>query len=105
MQSDRKALYESLGTLAGDVEKALGAEDHQDLLDRIAMRHNDIMEDLGRHGDETDPEMRDVIENANLKVKKLMSTIQTMQADIRSQLSTMNNRRLIQSGYQSKDAR
>lgn len=104
MRSNRKALYESLGNLTVDVEKALQSDD-QDTLDRLALCHDQIMETLVRGGDETDADMKDTIKDADMKIRKLISTIQTMQADIKSQLSTMNNRRLIQSRYQSKDAR
>ncbi len=104
MRSNRKALYESLGNLTVDVEKALQSDD-QGTLDRLALCHDQIMETLARGGDETDAGMMDAIKDADRKIRKLISTIQTMQADIRTQLSTMNNRRLIQSRYQSKDAR
>lgn len=104
MRSDRKALYESLGNLTVDVEKALQSDD-QDALDRLTLCHDRIMETLALGGGETDADMKDAIKDADMKIKKLISTIQTMQADIRTQLSTMNNKRLIQSRYQSKDAR
>lgn len=104
MRSDRKTLYESLGNLTVDVEKALQSDD-QEALDRLTQCHDRVMETLAQGGGETDAGMMDAIKDADRKIRKLISTIQTMQADIRTQLSTMNNRRLIQSRYQSKDAR
>lgn len=86
------------------MEKALVSDDTE-AMDRLAVQHEDVMETLRLNGNETDMDMKDAITDAEEKVKKLISTIKTMQTDIRSQLSAMNNRRLIQSTYHSKDAR
>lgn len=104
MRYDRKSLYDSLGSICVDIEKALAEENHE-AISIMTEKHNMIMEDLYKAGEEKDPDMRVVIESANIKVKQLISTIKTMQSDIRDQLTAMNNRKLIQSRYQSKDAR
>jgi hypothetical protein len=93
-----------LGAIAVDMEKALVSDDTE-AMDRLAVQHEEVMETLRLNGNETDMGMKGAITEAEEKIKKLISTIKTMQTDIRSQLSAMNNRRLIQSTYHSKDAR
>lgn len=105
MRSDhKKTLYQSLSAIAVDMERAL-TSDNPESVDQLVILHDTVMATLAQDSDEIDLEMRNVIADAEQKVKKLISTIQTIQTDIRSQLSTMNNRRLLQSTYHSKDAR
>ncbi len=79
--------------------------DQAESVERLLGLHHDVMNELIMEGDEKDPEMHHVIVNAEQKVRELISTIQSMQTDIRRQLSAMNNRRQIESTYHSKDAR
>lgn len=105
MLSDRKKnLYRSLGDIASDMRTALES-DNTESVERLLQLHDGVIHDLALEGDETDPDMKNAIGDAERKIRALISTIQTMQTDIRRQLSAMNNRRQIESTYYSKDAR
>jgi len=104
LSDNRKTLYQSLSAIADDMEKAI-TSDNDDSVKQLVVLHDAVVETLAQGNEELNFEMRDVIIDAEQKIKKLILTIQTMQKDIRSQLSIMNNRRLIQSTYHSKDAR
>ncbi|MFA6010499.1 MAG: hypothetical protein WC799_11000 [Desulfobacteraceae bacterium] len=86
------------------MEKAL-TSDNDESVKQLVVLHDTVMETLVQGNEELRFEMKDVIIDAEQKIKKLILTIQTMQMDIKSQLSIMNNKRLIQSTYHSKDAR
>ena len=99
-----KTLFEKLGLIASDIEKALSSGDFEAAAPLVE-QHDALMKTLSRSGDVADMGMKDVIVDTEKKISHLISTIQTMQTDIRNQLSTMGNRRLLQSKYQSTDAR
>lgn|GEM_PF-2926724 len=104
LSDNKKTLYQSLSSIAEDMEKAI-ASDNDESVKQLVDLHDTVMETLVQNNEDLSFEMRDVIIDAEQKIKKLILTIQNMQTDIRSQLSTMNNRRLLQSTYHSKDAR
>lgn len=103
-KEDRKKLYDTLGDLAVSIETALKENDDQKVM-ALVSEHDGVMETIKGLGDETDPEMTVPVSEAGQKIRQLISTIQTMQKDIRNQLTVMNNRNLIRTAYQSKDAR
>jgi hypothetical protein len=104
LSDNKKTLYQSLSAIADDMEKAL-TSDNDESVKQLVVLHDTVMETLVQGNEELRFEMKDVIIDAEQKIKKLILTIQTMQMDIKSQLSIMNNKRLIQSTYHSKDAR
>jgi hypothetical protein len=102
----KKNLYERLGFIASDIEKAIISDDFDfDDLSPLVAEHDDIMTSLSQSGFETDASMNDTICDAEKKIRGLISTIQAMQTDIQNQLSAMNKKRLIQSKYLSEEMR
>lgn len=99
MQSDQtKTLYEKIAGIADDMTKALSANDF-DQIERLLSAHMEIVNSLTAADVTPDITMKPAIEDADKKVRSVISTIQGMQSDIKNQLSTMNNKRRIHSAY------
>lgn len=99
MQSDQtKTLYEKIAGIADDMTQALSTNDF-DQIERLLSAHMEIVTVLTAADTTPDITMKPAIEDADKKVRSVISTIQGMQSDIKNQLSTMNNKRRIHSAY------
>lgn len=99
MRSDHTlSLFDKLGHIAQDVEQALSADDFPAIESLIAA-HLDIMSELSSSKTPVNVDMKPAIEQADKNVRELITKIQSMQSDIRKQLSTMGNKKRIHSAY------
>lgn len=87
-----------LGNIAKDVEKALSSQDFGGI-ESLLSDHKSVMNRLSMSETPVDQSMKPVIEEAEKSILSLISKIQSMQTDIKKQLSTMNNKKLISSAY------
>lgn len=101
---DKKQLFIQLSETADEIILAL-SEDQSETLELLVVRHNHIMDALKNSDDHVDISMADAISDANDRIETVISRIKTRQAEIASQLSAVNNRRLIQSAYHYTEKR
>jgi DNA-binding transcriptional regulator YdaS (Cro superfamily) len=99
LQSDHtNELYIKLGSIATNVEQALLSQDYQQIASLLS-EHQKIMNQISVSETTVNQSMKPAIEEAEKHVLSLISKIRDMQNDIKQQLTTMNNKRLIQSAY------
>ncbi|GAB6094293.1 hypothetical protein JCM14469_05450 [Desulfatiferula olefinivorans] len=91
-------LYEKMATIADDMARALSANDFEKIAGLLSA-HTEVLKTLTASGISPGVEMKSAIEEADHKVRSVITTIQGMQLDIKHQLSTMNNKRRIHSAY------
>lgn len=97
MQSDAANLFGKLGQIAVAVENALSSGEYQDI-GSLLSEHQEVMGQLLGY-EPFEPDMKPAIEHAEQHVRSLLSKVQTMQDDVKKQLSTMSRKKLIQSAY------
>lgn len=91
-------LYTRLGNIAKDVDHALSSQDFQGV-ETLISDHQSIMNQLSLCDQPVDPSLKPVIEEMEKHVLALILKIRDMQNEIKKQLSTMNNKKLIRSAY------
>lgn len=97
MQSDAADLFGKLGQIAVAVENALSSGEYQAIAPLLS-EHQEVMGQLSGF-EPFEPDMKPAIEHAEKNVRSLLKKVQSMQDDVKKQLSTMSRKKLIQSAY------